>query len=284
MKHSNRLLLFLGFALFAIVFIFSENDTKAAPLHQTTHQVYVSNVHEGGFTVSWTTDEATDGSVDFGTSSSLGNTATDPINDTTTHYVEINGLTPDTAYVFQIRSGSTIDNNDELYYSVRTGTVLGGTPGSYNLWGYVRDHNNNLVPNAIVYLQLQDADGEPSPGVSAWATARTNESGEWGYNLLNIRSSDGTSRFAFNGGTDNIRIIWQGGSLGVIGETGNEDIRAIPNNNAILSINLDNNPTVISLNEFSAIGNHNSLLWVGLILIAVLIFTGFYRFLLKHRK
>lgn len=276
--------LFAIIAFIATIFVPFGGVAQAAPQLQTTHRVYITNVWENGFTVSWTTDTASDGHVDYGPTAALGNTVADAVASTTTHYVDVSGLLPETIYFFQIRSGSTTDDNGGAYYSVTTGSVLGGNPGSHNLYGYLFESNGTTaVPNAIVYLQLQDADGSPATGDSAWVSARTDNSGLWFYNLSNIRTVDGTGRFGFNQGADNVRLIWQGGIFGAVGEVGNEDVRTIPAANTRIDMSLDNNPTAIQIQSF---GSHSTTpalawLWIGAALLTIFLLISIRLFAVK---
>lgn len=75
-------------------------------------------------TVSWTTSEPANSSVNMGTSVLFDHAASDSIL-TTTHEVTVSSLAPDTAYLFQVSSrdaaGNTvIDDNNGNYYTVHT--------------------------------------------------------------------------------------------------------------------------------------------------------------------
>ncbi|MCP4363324.1 MAG: fibronectin type III domain-containing protein [Chloroflexi bacterium] len=276
------------FVIISAIFIPLGSVAQAAPQLQTTNRVYVTNVWENGFTVSWTTDTASDGHVDYDTvNPPTGSTVSDAIVSTTTHYVDVSGLSPNTTYLFQIRSGATTDNNGGAYYSVTTGSSLVTNPSTHNLFGYLYESNGTtLVPNAIVYLQIQDVGGLPTIGNSVWASARTDVTGIWFYNLNNIRTTDGSARFGFTQGADNVRLIWQGGVLGIVGEVGNEDIRLIPaTNTQQIDMNLDNNPTAIQMRSFGAHSQTAAAVWVwiGVTLLTIFILIGIRLFAVNGR-
>ncbi|MCD6290452.1 MAG: hypothetical protein J7M34_08115 [Anaerolineae bacterium] len=193
------------------------------------YRVYVTDVRDTSFTVTWITDIASDGHVDWGLSTSLGNTKSDPVANTTTHYVTVGGLSPNTTYYFRVRSGAAVDDNEGTYYSVTTGPTLDiPVPGKI-VWGYVYDSDGMTpVANAIVYLQLQDMDGRGSLENSQWVATRTDDSGAWFYSLVNVRTANGYGYFEFTDGVDRLRIVAQGGDKGCIGEDGAERTVPIP--------------------------------------------------------
>jgi hypothetical protein len=71
------------------------------------------------------------------------------------------------------------------------------------------------LSNAVIYLQIQDANSAGSPGSSQLVTARSDATGGWFYsNLYDIRTADAGAYFTFSDATDNLRLVAQGGSLG----------------------------------------------------------------------
>ncbi len=228
----------------------------AAPHHQgAIHPPVISDVRGVQFAVSWTTDSASDGRVDWGPTNALSYTTSDSVSNSTTHYVVIGGLVEYTTYYFQTRSGSLIDNNSGTFYTITTGPDLLRVPTGRPVYGYVYQSNGTtLVPNAVVYLQLQDANSSGSPGNSQWVTARTDATGLWVYSDLgNIRTANTGTFFDFANGGDNLRLKAQGGAFGVAGWTDPGIIRAVPTTYpAQFNLNLNGVPTAVRLAEFTA--------------------------------
>ncbi len=193
------------------------------------YQIYVTDVGAAQFTVTWVTDTATDGHVDWGTTTALGNTASDPDTSTTMHRVVVSGLSATTNYYFQVRSGATTDNNGGDYYQITTGASLSPPLPGKIVWGYVKQSDGTTpVAGALVYLQLQDNDASGDAGTSQWVTTETDGSGVWAYDLNNVRRADGSAYFGFSDGGDNLRLVSQGAIQGVEGEDGAERIETVP--------------------------------------------------------
>ena len=193
------------------------------------YQIYVTDVGAAQFTVTWVTDTATDGHVDWGTSTALGNTASDPDTSTTMHRVVVSGLSATTNYYFQVRSGATTDNNGGDYYQITTGASLSPPLPGKIVWGHVKQSDGTTpVAGALVYLQLQDNDSSGDAGTSQWVTTETDGSGVWAYDLNNVRRADGSAYFGFSDGSDNLRLVSQGAIQGVEGEDGAERIETVP--------------------------------------------------------
>lgn len=161
----------------------------AAP-DQTIQYIRVSNVRDSSFAVSWSTDVAADGLVDWGTSPGLGNTTADAESSVAVHYVTINGLSPNTTYYFQVRSGSSVDNNNGAFYIVTTGPILTSSPGT-TVYGQVFVGDSATpAAHAIVYLMVLRTAGD-----SQLASARTDASGYWHYSLDNLRTASFQAKF-----------------------------------------------------------------------------------------
>jgi hypothetical protein len=217
----------------------------------TLYQVYVTDVGAAQFVVTWITDTAGDGHVDWGPTTSLVNTASDPDTSTTMHRVVVSGLSPSTPYYFQVRSGTITDDNGGDYYQVTTGASLTPPLPGRIVWGYVKQSDGTTpVADALVYLQLQDNDGGGDPGTSQWVTTQTDGSGVWAYDLNNVRRDDGSAYFDFSNGSDNLRFVSQGAAQGVEGEDGAERVESTPTSydaqlaDVVLSGTLNGSPIV----------------------------------------
>jgi hypothetical protein len=262
--------IFLAFILVGALLLMTNTVVQA----QQINRIYCTDVRDGSFVVTWSTDIATDAHVDWGTTIALGNTTSDLVASTTTHLVTISGLTPSTTYFFQARSGATVDDNGGSFYTCTTGPNLGiPSPGRTVFGQFLASDGITPLENAIVYLSLEDAGSGGSPGQSQLVTARTDTNGFWFFNLNDIRTATATAYFAMTDGVDQLRIIGQGGSAGTY-----EAINCTYNGLFVLplaypeqfDIEINCAPTAVSLAQIQ-VQSANSLINWALILIVILL-------------
>ena len=261
LQKTVRSRVVIAFLLLLLLSGLLAGSAAAAP--DTISRVTISDVRDVAFTVSWVTSSASNGTVYWGTTTSPApsTAVADGISSTTTHYVEISGLSSNTTYYFYVTSGSDTDNNGWAYYQVTTGpSITPNSPGN-TIWGYVyRSNGSTLVPNAIVYLQLQDANGSGSPGPSQLVSARADSSGVWNYSLSNIRTSDLTGYYIFTS-ADNQRLIGQGGDQGTRGLDPSPFIIQVPVTDPYQQdIVLNQSPTAVTLASFTGESHPGSIL------------------------
>jgi hypothetical protein len=249
--------------IFILLISLAGNNSQAAPQADPgINQVYVTNVRDGSFVVSWTTNLASDGKVEWGTTGALGNTNTDSVASTFTHYVTVSGLSPSSVYYFQVVSDTATKDNGGVPFQVTTGPTLSiPTPGN-TVRGYMYETGGTpAVPNAIVYMQLQDGNGSGTLTPSQWFSARTSGTGSWSFNLTDVRTDDFSAYYVFATGTDNLRIVGQGGDKGTKGADPSPWIIPIPvtspfNQDIILNLG----PTAVKMVNLSAHAQGNGVL------------------------
>ncbi len=259
--HVRRLMIPIMTLL--LLLLYSTLSASAAPI---ISKIVTSNVRDVQFTVSWKTDVAASGTVNYGTTTALGSTANDErgaSTNSTTHHVNIAGLNPNTLYYFDVVSGSTTDNNGGGHYSVTTGPTL-GLPASDTVYGQVfKSDGTTLAVGTIVYLYIADNNGAGSTGRSQVASALVDGTGYWFYNLGNVRTATNNAYFVYSAsGGDNLALSAQGGADGGRGtqnvDTGSD--KPAPN------IIITSPPTAVTLSSFAAQSNDNTwlptIMWV----------------------
>lgn len=254
MKRLNLFHVIIQFVIILIFLLSVVTSSSAAPeADPGINNVYISKVSDNDFIVSWTTDVASDGTVSYGTSTPPTTDKSDDITSTTTHYVRITGLSAETTYYVSVTSDTATDDNGGLYYEITTGPQLGPV-GSALVYGTLYESNGTTpVPNGVVYIQLQDTNGTGN-GNSQWVATRSDINGEWSYSLPATRTSDLTEYFNYTSGEDNLRLNFQCGDKGNVGEDGSEYIVSIPSSFPadLGSVNCDDVPNAIEISEFVA--------------------------------
>jgi hypothetical protein len=285
-RHSPYLIGIL--ILLALIFSLTFSVWAAPQADPGINKVYISNVRDSSFTVSWTTDIASDGTVNYGTTTPPGSSQSDTNTNTTTHFVEIiTDITPETTYYVSVTSDTATDDNGSAYCEVTTGPTLGIPPSGGQVYGVLHETDGTTpVPNAIVYLQLQDNNEAGSPGNSQWVSIRTDSSGNWGYNLPNTRTSDLSAYYNYTTGEDNLRLDFQCGDKGNIGEYVSEVIVSIPTADPgdLGSTSCDDVPNAITLSDFNAREGNNLQLLPFLGLVAMIILAAILIWRLASRR
>lgn len=219
--HLIRSLSRLAPALLLVTALLATSVSAAPSIPPVTlANVKITDVREGNFVISWTTDMAVNGLARCYTpGGTLVQQASDPVTSTTTHYVTIAGLNPITQYLCEAESGGIVADNGGARYAVTTGPVLTPpTPSSNIVYGFVYKPNGSTVAtDVIVYLRLVNGDGLGSPGQSQWGSARTETNGAWSYNLDNLRTEALSGYFQYTAGVDSLDIWVQGGMDGTWG-------------------------------------------------------------------
>jgi hypothetical protein len=124
------------------VWSFTASTTDSTPPIIT--EVAAINVTDTAATITWTTDEASNSVVRYGTTTDLGSEASDAAM-VISHSITLAGLTPGTAYYYEAQStdatgNAAIDDNSGAYYSFTTEVpdtqppeitnATGNTPGT----------------------------------------------------------------------------------------------------------------------------------------------------------
>lgn len=138
--------------------------SRAGP-SQTPTDVRISNTQDSSFTVSYTTEDKVIGSINFGDSKNLGQSALDGRDQQTgsvtphkIHNITVRGLNPSTKYYFSILSGqNTFLNNNDLFEAF-TARAIDGSPSQQTpLSGKIILPNGAMPSEAIIYVTAENA-------------------------------------------------------------------------------------------------------------------------------
>ncbi len=224
MKNTARTLLLLAWA---IMLLCSPATAVPAPaamglnaptmMPGATSNVRVTNLSDKGFTVSWVTNVAAAGQVNYDTTPTLGRQQADDLGaGPYTHHVSLGGLAPSVTYYFDVVSDGQTDDNGGLHYSVTTGPTL-AIPSMDTIYGQVfRPDGVTPVAGAIVYVTVADRNGSGSSDRSAPLSALSDADGYWFVNLASIRAADYAAYFSYSAaGGDDLELQANDGPPGV---------------------------------------------------------------------
>ncbi|HSA84109.1 MAG TPA: Ig-like domain-containing protein [Patescibacteria group bacterium] len=192
---DRRLPAFLGFFVFAFSLFtigwLSTNTvlfgTKAAT-DATPKNVQISNISDTSFTVSYLTDDASVGSLQYGKTNEIKQVVLDD-EEKTVHSLTVTGLTPATEYQFSILSDSQIYLNNGRDYSVKTAPSLQKPQTTALLRGKIILDNGSPPPAARVSLSTSN---------SQLLSTITKTDGTYEINLGAVRNTTLTSFLTFS--------------------------------------------------------------------------------------
>ncbi|NOX61185.1 MAG: hypothetical protein GXP42_04460 [Chloroflexi bacterium] len=161
--------------------------------HPALQDMLVTNERDVAFTVTWRTDAASVGWLEFGTDpENLDRVAHDDRGEeivSTLHHVSVTGLAPQTPYYFRIHSGDNVFDDNGQPWQVTTKAVQPpGTPNT--VFGKVLYEDESPASGALVRAWLVDKEGEPSEPMSTLV----DDFGYWVLNLSVDRCEDWTLR------------------------------------------------------------------------------------------
>ena len=205
-------LLFIGALVYVAYYFFGRSsvNNNASILPK---EIRITNVADNKFSVSWITDEPTEGKIEYGeVGSKIDQVVVDDRDNQEktsqylTHHVSIEGLQPNTQYVFRIVSGDkkTVFDNKGSPYTVTTGSVIAQTPASVNFYGNVQSSAKQPATDSLVYLTLPG-------GITSSTVAK--ENGNYAFTLSTIRTSDGKSYVEFDPSATIANILVDSGTL-----------------------------------------------------------------------
>lgn len=182
-----------------------------ASAEEQPSQVKITNITDTSFSVSWITQKATSGYIQYGENnpdlvvSDDRDQASGSVDSYFTHFVTVRGLRPATTYNFRIGSGASKYDQDGQPYQTKTGLNLGSPPAADVAYGQVITANGDPAGGAIVYLTVSGAVPQAS---------LVNATGSWVIPISTARSADLTNYAAYDPQTTQLQIQVVAGSLG----------------------------------------------------------------------
>lgn len=176
-------------------------------------QVRITNVTDTTYSVSFITDAASPGYVQYGTSEDETNIQVRDDRDqltstagvTRTHHITVRGLQADTQYYFKIGTGSrTLFDNNGLAFKVRTARRLAQPPPARTAYGTIKNAAGNPATGSIVYVVVNGA---------APLSSLVQQNGSWAVSLTQLRTRDLSSEQPLRD-SDSVQIQVQGERTG----------------------------------------------------------------------
>ncbi len=179
----------------------SEVSTSIIP-----KSVKITNISDNKFSVSWKTEIATKGAIEYG---SVGEKLSKQVKDDRgndyiglTHHITITDLQPGTNYGFRLLSGDSLrrfDNNGSVY-TVTTGATIASVPAARSLYGDISGGSEDT----LVYITLPDA--QP-------ASLTLNKSGSYSIPISTIRSANMKSFVSYDPSATIVSMIVDNGKV-----------------------------------------------------------------------
>jgi hypothetical protein len=178
-------------------FLWQKNKNKTAAGPQTVpRQIYITNVTDSQFTVSWITQEKTVGYLNYGANPSVKIKSLDDRDQLSgqetpslVHYVTIKELEKGSSYYFKIGSNNNLYDNNGQPYKVNLGPALGSAGEAKIVSGKILNQNNTAAPGVIVYLTAPN---------TAPLSSLTDKEGRWAVFLNKARTQDLSSYVIFD--------------------------------------------------------------------------------------
>jgi len=188
--------------MFFLILAFPVGQASASSI---PHQV--TNVRDKAFSVTWVTDSAETGYVNYGISPGNLNIAVyddrgQPTVDDT-HHVTITGLNSGTTYYYEIVSGGVTCNNNGSPYQMTTGPSLSFTMPEM-ISGKVYKANEAEAEGTIIYASI---------GTSQVLSSLVNDRGAWALDIAPIRTAD-YQAYCTYANDDSISLDARGGGAG----------------------------------------------------------------------
>lgn len=166
-----------------------------------TSPVSQTNLATTSFTLSWTTDLACDGSVEYGLTQDLGLTVSAITGNTPSHFVNLEGLEPGTIYY--ARAVSTLEDGSYAVSTIRPYATVSESSGDIHVYF------NGPVDHSVATEELALSLGtDMNDTVAAWIMSAQHTLDVAAYNLNDQTVEDAVNAAAANG--VQIRWIYEG--------------------------------------------------------------------------
>ncbi|MCB9790821.1 fibronectin type III domain-containing protein [Candidatus Nomurabacteria bacterium] len=184
--------------------VLGAQTTKTTPDVTTgADSLTLANHTDTGFSVVWLSDSPVEGYVKYGTVQTTLNDEAIDIRDSLvekgkyySHIIEVDDLTPETTYFYEVYSGSEIYKNSGSPFTLTTFATLDSPPPFVTVAGNITGLDD--YTDAVVMLQLADKDNSGSQGKSGYAAVVPDASGAWIASVGDLRPGDGSEYYSYS--------------------------------------------------------------------------------------
>lgn len=170
--------------------------------------IKISNIGDTSFTVTWITDIAAAGFVQYGEAGQSPDLVVSDERDQQkgtidpykTHFVVVRGLKAGTTYSFRVGSGKNLYDKQGTLYETTTGVTLGAPPTADVAYGQIVTETGEPADGSLVYLTI--------PGM-AEQVGLVKSSGSWVVPLSTARSADLKSYGKYDAATGQTNLFIQ---------------------------------------------------------------------------
>src|SRR5579871_6726627 len=171
--------------------------------------LHVSNITSSSFTISYTTDAPTLGTISYGKDRTLGTIILDDRDQGgniphpySTHSITIRNLLPSSSYYFTITSGNSSYSNNNTPYSVTTGPVVATVSLLNEILSGTVINSGTTGNDVLVYLQPQNGQ---------ILSTLTDQQGKYRISLAKLRTTD-LLQYATIASSDTVTLIVSNGT------------------------------------------------------------------------
>ncbi len=154
----------LGIVLTTGIVKMQTNLRSNASISEVPQNVKVTNLSDNSFTITYQTNTATTGFVNYGKSEELGNTQLDNLDkeksnlsSNNLHSITIEKLSPDTKYYLVIISGQNTFLNNGIPFEISTGPSIPSPAGEIAIKGKLILPDGSVPNEALIYLSTDNS-------------------------------------------------------------------------------------------------------------------------------
>jgi hypothetical protein len=230
---------------------------KASPSKEPQN-VRITNITDTSFAVSYITDDNVAGSIAYGLSTNVNQTALDDkdqqsgnVTNHKIHSITLTKLSPKTTYFFNITSGDQVYENNNVPFQVTTGPPLSQNPSSQKpITGKVILSDGSVPQEGVLYVTTDN---------SQVISATIKSDGTYILPLNSLRNSNLSSYYGFNQNTI-LKLLVFGDSL---------------TSNVTLSINQINPvPTITLSSDYNFTSNNEPIASASANILSFPVFTS----------